>query len=667
MAGTAPPQIPGCRDLSLIGERVARSLYAATSDTLGRAVTVIAYPPLAEGRTWDDFDEAAATAQRLGVHPSMISIHEWGHAGDGRPWIVTDPQPAEALDTVLKLDGPLEPERALQVGVLLAGALETAHGAGIVHGDLSPARLVLGSHGEPLMTETGLAPFAVFPGLGALNNPVRYHAPPEVLERTEITTATDVYSLASTVYALIAGRAPHEKPAEVTDSNASLLLRVLQLPVPAIERPGLPPWLLEALRAPLSPDPGKRPQQAIEVAWLLQDVQRRAGFAVTEPVVLDLDDIENQRSRRATGGAMASSRTARGAWPAPLSAPAPGRTRPRWRPRSRTPSPPPLRQAATYSFPDTAPAPNGRSDDAEAPAPTIFPFAVPDAPDAPSGNGTSHWPPALRGRRPRPTAPPCGPARGRAPTSPTSYRPGRNPRPPTKPRRSPPCGRPRPAPSPNRSRRPRPAWPPRPRPTSPRGRAQPPRPNPPRPANRQPSPRGPAPHRRPTTAQAAWRRVPSPRGPPRNPRPTPRLSTRRAGRPPPLGHPRTASRRHRKRPSTKRPPPVGHPGTRDRHHAFTHPASRPASPHGPAPHPPPTALPGSPRPSPHPHRRPTSPLGAPTPADTPPWARRARARTDGRPRRRGPTPGHAGPCGIHTPWARTDRRHPPVDHACLHP
>ena len=111
---------------------------------------------------------------------------------------------------------------ALQVGVLLAGALETAHTAGIVHGDLSPSRLVLGAHGEPLLAETGLAEFAVFPGLGALNNPVRYHAPPEVLEHTDVTPATDVYSLAATVYALVAGRAPQQKPAEVTDSNASL-------------------------------------------------------------------------------------------------------------------------------------------------------------------------------------------------------------------------------------------------------------------------------------------------------------------------------------------------------------------------------------------------------------------------------------------------------------
>ena len=304
MAGNAP-HIPGCRDLSLIGERVARSLFSAHSDRVGRPVTVTVFPPLSEGRTSRGFDEAAAVAQRLGAHPSVLTIHEWGHADDGRPWIVTEPQPAESVDTLLTMDGPLEVERALQVGVLLAGALETAHRAGIVHGDLQPARLVFGAHGEPLLVETGLAGFAVFPGLGALNNPVRYFAPPEVLERTDTTTATDVYSLGTTVYAMLAGRAPQQKPAEITDSNASLLLRILQMPVPPIDRPDLPAGLLDALRGALSPSPARRPQRAIDVAWMLQDVQRNAGFAVTEPVVLDLDagGSRMEADVRATAGA----------------------------------------------------------------------------------------------------------------------------------------------------------------------------------------------------------------------------------------------------------------------------------------------------------------------------------------------------------------------------
>ncbi|HEX6422451.1 MAG TPA: protein kinase [Acidimicrobiales bacterium] len=371
MVGNAP-HIPGCHDLSLIGERVARSLFSATSDRVGRPVTVTVFPPLGDGRTRADFDRAAATAQRLGAHPSVITIHDWGHADDGRPWIVTEPQPAESVDTLLVLDGPLEVERALQVAVLLAGALETAHRAGIVHGDLSPARLVFGTNGEPLLAETGLAEFAVFPGLGALNNPVRYHAPPEVLERTEISPATDVFSLATTVYALLAGRAPQQKPAEITDSNASLLLRILQMPVPPIGRPDLPPGLEDVLRSAMSASPDKRPQQAIEVAWMLQDVQRRAGFGATEPVVLDLDEVGGPAGRRSPAHAAAPpastappvspSRSATGTPPAsdgpPLPAPPP-LTGARPDDRGRDPVPDPA--------PDVVP-------EVDVPPPTIFPF-----------------------------------------------------------------------------------------------------------------------------------------------------------------------------------------------------------------------------------------------------------------------------------------------------
>ncbi len=401
MAGT-PPQVPGCRDLALIGERVARSIFSAYSDALGRPVSVTVYPPLSGGRTAAGFEQAAATAQRLGAHPSVLTVHDWGIDPEGRPWVVTDPQPAESVDMLLTLDGPLPVERAMQVGILLAGALETAHRAGIVHGDLSPARLVFGQNGEPLLAETGLADYAVFPGLGALNNPVRYHAPPEVLERTGIGPATDVYSLATTVYALVAGRAPHQKPAEVTDSNASLLLRILQMPVPRIERPDLPPGFEDALRAALAPEPEMRPQRAIELAWALQDVQRRAGMAVTEPVVLDLAGGDGARqpvevgARPTTGeGAEHDGDTAAraGAAPAPA-APPRDRDRP---PAPERPSPDPLRSMTPWAAATAAGAAGGAAagdrtagrdearaagtpevadpfDESQLPPPTIFPF-----------------------------------------------------------------------------------------------------------------------------------------------------------------------------------------------------------------------------------------------------------------------------------------------------
>ncbi|HZA00563.1 MAG TPA: protein kinase [Acidimicrobiales bacterium] len=288
MAGSPAPPIPHCRDLTSAGQRLAATLYHAHSERLERGVTVTVYPTAPDAGARDRFDTAARTAQRLAAHPSVVAVHDWGFDPEGRPWVVTDPQPAETLDTWLRSRGPVSVEEALRVGVLVAGALETAHRAGVVHGDLSPARLVVGPQGEPLVADIGLAEFATFPGLGALYNPVRYHAPPEVLERTAVSPASDVYSLATTVYALLTGRAPHEKPADITDSNASLLLRILQIEVPPIVRPDLPAGLENALRDALADAPTKRPQRALDLAWSLQDVQRRAGLAATEPVVLDL-------------------------------------------------------------------------------------------------------------------------------------------------------------------------------------------------------------------------------------------------------------------------------------------------------------------------------------------------------------------------------------------
>jgi hypothetical protein len=250
---------------------------------------VTVYPVLADDDTRRRFADAASSTQRLAAHPSVLTIHDWGHAADGRPWVVTDPQPPETIENLLRTNGPFTVEQALRIGVLVAGALETAHRAGILHGDLSPARLVIGPHGVPLVADIGLAEFSNFPGFGALHNPIRYFAPPEVLEGTGVTVASDVYSLAATVYALLAGRAPHEKPPDITDSNASLLLRILQIEVPPIVRPDDDVDRIEAaLRPALVHAAQKRPLRVLDLAWALQDAQRSLGLGVVEAVVLDL-------------------------------------------------------------------------------------------------------------------------------------------------------------------------------------------------------------------------------------------------------------------------------------------------------------------------------------------------------------------------------------------
>ena len=134
-------------------ERPAHTRVAATSPSSGSGWRAACSPPQrpagprgdrhgvsrrCRGAHRGGFDQAAATAQRLGAHPSVLTIHDWGHAADGRPWIVTDPQPAESRRHAAHAGRARSTSSGRsRSGVLLAGALETAHRAGIVHGDLS--------------------------------------------------------------------------------------------------------------------------------------------------------------------------------------------------------------------------------------------------------------------------------------------------------------------------------------------------------------------------------------------------------------------------------------------------------------------------------------------------------------------------------------------------
>jgi eukaryotic-like serine/threonine-protein kinase len=410
MAGTSAPRVPHCRDLTPVGERLASRLYTAHSDRLGHPVTVTVYPALADQEVLRRFEGAAASARRLAAHPNVLTIHDWGHADDGRPWVVTDPQPPETIDTLLRTQRPLAVEQALRIGVLVAGVLETAHRAGVVDGDLSPARLVLDRQGEPLVADIGLAEFSDFPGFGALHNPIRYFAPPEVLERTGLSPASDAYSLAATVYALLAGAAPHEKPADITDSNASLLLRILQIRVPPIIRPGEDIDGVEAAIVPALAHAAERRPPVLDLAWSLQAVQRNLGLTLVEPVVLDLGDPGRPTPLVAGPEAAAG-------------APQETDVAPPWHAAGSQPAP----DAARTGVPEPAAAPTGVPEPATASGPRLvhlFSDTPPDFTDGERDATGPHWATRLGA--------PAGPA----PAPGSADRAGRmQPRPPDPPRR----------------------------------------------------------------------------------------------------------------------------------------------------------------------------------------------------------------------------------------
>lgn len=315
------PQLPGYRDLTPIGEGGFSMVYRAWQERFDRwvALKILSIPAFDE-RARERFRRECRVTGRLSGHPHVVVVHDADVTSDGRPYLAMQLYEGGSTLDRLQRNGPLPVDDVLQWAIQVAGALETGHRAGVLHRDVKPGNILLTPYDVPVLTDFGLSIVAETQersmGVDALTP---NHAAPEVLERGEASPATDVFSLASTAYMLLAGRPPH--PAREGEGPATRLLRMLEEPVPRIDRSDVPEEVQAALLEGLARDPADRPPSAEAFARRLQDVQEALGLPVTEATVVD----------------------ARRAPPAPLPTPPPGEATlpraPAATPPSDTPAP----------------------------------------------------------------------------------------------------------------------------------------------------------------------------------------------------------------------------------------------------------------------------------------------------------------------------------------
>lgn len=426
MALAAAPDIPGFSALSQLGAGPSSSIFSAQSVDLGRwvALTVYSSTGRSTGKTGaaaDEFRRGFELTRRLGVHPHAVTLLDWGTAPDGRPYIVTEFYEHGTFDTRVSGNQPLPVDKTLRIGIQVAGALETAHRAGVIHGGVHPARILADSDDEPSLADMGLVSLVDPTGPDALLGPLNHHAPPEVLEGDERSPATDVYSLASTLHTLLTCQPPYR--VETDDAAAALLLRILRQEHAPLTRADAPPSLAQTLRAALHPDPRQRPASVLAFAQTLQEIQNEIGVPRTQPVLLDVARElagADEPSRSAPSLPPNVAPTAPPAPPAGLSAAAP--------PWARLPTPPPETTSAVGLPPDsqTRPAPVRGQQQPERPSGQPA-RAAPPAPSASPSDDKAFVPypmpetepPVGETGHPATDAPPS-PAQPAVPTSPTS-------------------------------------------------------------------------------------------------------------------------------------------------------------------------------------------------------------------------------------------------------
>ncbi|MEV6275677.1 serine/threonine-protein kinase [Nocardia sp. NPDC051832] len=205
------------------------------------------------------FEREADLAAHLD-HPNIVAVYDRG-SEDEQLWIAM--QYVDGVDAATVHPMTLPPERAVQIIEGVAGALDYAHGMGVLHRDVKPANIMLakagGGHGERVfLTDFGIARLREdsthLTQAGMFTATLAY-ASPEQMTGRPLDHRSDQYSLGCALYWLLTGIGPFD-----ADNPADIIRGHLQMaPVPVcVRRPGLNPALDQVLAVAMAKLPDQR-------------------------------------------------------------------------------------------------------------------------------------------------------------------------------------------------------------------------------------------------------------------------------------------------------------------------------------------------------------------------------------------------------------------------
>jgi len=303
-----PPELPGYTFVKVLGSGGFSDVFLYEQKLPRRrvAVKVLLTEQLTPATRAAFVGEANLMAQ-LSTHPYIVTIYQADVAGDDRPYFVMEYCAGPSLADRYK-QGVFPVADALRTGVRLSSAVGTAHSAGILHRDIKPGNVLTNDYGWPALTDFGISSAVeedVLPmhtgtladalagttgtsGTGASVGMSVPWSPPEMFDDDPAPDVrSDVFSLAATIYTILAGHTPFEVRGH-SNGTLDLIGRIERGAITPMTREDVPASLVAVLRKGMATDRDDRFATAVDFARALQRVELELGYA---PTTIDVPNL----------------------------------------------------------------------------------------------------------------------------------------------------------------------------------------------------------------------------------------------------------------------------------------------------------------------------------------------------------------------------------------
>jgi serine/threonine protein kinase len=262
-----------------IGEGGMGVVWKARHAMLRRPTAIKLLPPGRAGEHNLARFEREVQLTSVLTHPNTVAIYDYGRTPEGVFYYAMEYLEGLDLQTLVEKDGPQEPGRVIHLLLQICGALEEAHGLGLVHRDVKPANILLcerpGSPDLVKVLDFGLV--KQLEGTGAIDvgrsmagevvGTPHYLSPEAVVTPGSVDARSDLYAVGGVAYFLLTGATPFSGRTLVEICGHHLHSAV----IPPSQRLGRPvPAALEAtVLSCLAKSPDQRPRDAAALRDLL--------------------------------------------------------------------------------------------------------------------------------------------------------------------------------------------------------------------------------------------------------------------------------------------------------------------------------------------------------------------------------------------------------------